>query len=308
MVSIILILYILGAGLAIAAPSGLIGTPSVSEWDVSKPLNGFTFQRAKAVSNPISDKPTLHYSKLSSIKGHSGNHNAVSSLAQILRNPPSHGQHTYQNITTAGNFSTQYAIECGWDGVPIWLLLDTGSSDTWAVQRGFECHDSDGSEHGQAACAFGKPHIKKFQNGPIDDLHFYLRYGSGEKIYGPMGYADIACGGISVSAQQAGLANYTYWHGNNITVGILGLAYPSITSAFYGEIGQEATWNAMQYVPFLTNAISQGSIDPVFSVTLSKNSSDGIIGWGGLPPVQTATGMYAETDLIIVSEFVQRCI
>jgi hypothetical protein len=116
-----------------------------------------------------------------------------------------------------------------------------------------------------------------------------------------MGYVDIACGGISVSGQQAGLANYTYWHGNNLTVGILGLAYPSITSAFYGEIGQEAAWNAIQYTPFLTKAIMQGSIDPVFSVTLTKNSSDGIIGWGGLPPVQTAAHMYATTDLIIVS-------
>lgn len=302
MVSVQLLLFAMGTQVALSAPSGQTDPPSPSEWDISKPLNGFTFKRAKALSAPTVDKPTLRYSKIANVQGHSGSRNAVSSLNRILRTPPSHGQHTYQNISTAGNFSTQYAIQCGWDGAPVWLLLDTGSADTWAVQRGFECHDSDGSKHKQSACAFGQPHIKKFQNGPIDDLHFYLRYGSGEKVLGPMGYADISCGGVSVSGQQAGLANYTYWHGNNLTVGILGLAYPSITSAFYGKIGQEAAWNAIQYVPFLTNAVMQGSIDPVFSVTLNKNSSDGIIGWGGLPPVRTDTDTYAETDLIIVSD------
>ncbi|OAA44313.1 Peptidase A1 [Metarhizium rileyi] len=293
--------YVMGAKFVLTAPGSPIQQPSTSEWDLSKPLNGFTFQRATALSAPTTDKQTLLYSRLTSIRGHSSNHNAVSSLGQILRTPPSHGHNTYQNISTAGNFSTQYAIQCGWDGAPVWLLLDTGSADTWAVQRGFECHDSNGKKHNQAACAFGNTHIKKFQDGPIDNLHFYLKYGSGEKVLGPMGYADISCGGVSVSGQQAGLANYTYWHGNNLTVGILGLAYPSITSAFYGAIGDEAAWNAIQYVPFLTNAVMQGTIDPVFSVTLTKNSSGGIIGWGGLPQVQTATDIYAETDLIIAN-------
>ncbi|EFY92248.1 aspartic-type endopeptidase, putative [Metarhizium acridum CQMa 102] len=295
-------LHIAGARLAVTAPDSPVQPPSAPEWDLSKPLNGFTFQRAKAMSAaPTIDRPALLYSKITNIKSSSSNYNAVSSLVQILQTPPSHGQHTYQNISTTGNLSTQYAIQCGWDGAPVWLLLDTGSADTWAVQNGFECHDSDGTKHNQAACAFGNPHVREFQNGPIDGLHFYLKYGSGEKVFGPMGYADISCGGVSVPRQQAGLANYTYWHGNNLTVGILGLAYPSITSAFYGEIGKEAAWNAIQYVPFLTNAIMQGSIDPVFSVALAKNSSNGIIAWGGLPRVQTATDVYAKADLIIVS-------
>lgn len=270
-------------------------------WDISKPLNGFTFQRAKAVTNATVDKHALRFSRLANIKGRGLTRNSVSGLGSILHSPPSQGQHTYQNISIASDFSTQYAVECGWDGAPIWLLLDTGSSDTWAVRKDFECHDSEGNGYGQALCGFGKSHIEDFRNGAINDLHFYLRYGSGERVSGPMGYADISCGGVTVSGQQAGLANYTYWHGNNMTVGILGLAYPSITSAFYGEIGEETSWNAIQYVPFFTNAVMQGVIDPVFSVTLVKNSSDGIIGWGGLPPVQTRADTFASTDLIVVS-------
>ncbi|KAG5925866.1 hypothetical protein E4U42_003861, partial [Claviceps africana] len=302
---LLLLLYVLALCSAQASPPSSL--PALHDaaappgWDLSKPLNGFTFERAKAHVQPTADKQTARVSRISSIRGRSGNRHAVSSLVSVLRTPPSHGQHTYQNITTAGTFSTQYAIQCGWDGVPVWLLLDTGSSDTWAVQEGFECHDSHGAKHSEPDCGFGDAHVRDFRDGPIDDLHFYLRYGSGEKIFGPMGYSDIACGGVTATRQQAGLANYTYWHGNNFTVGVLGLAYPSITSAYYGAIGQEASWNAIQYVPFLTNAVMQGSIDPVFSVTLMKNSSDGIIGWGGLPPTVSQYDNYAATDLIVAN-------
>ncbi|KAG5928075.1 hypothetical protein E4U53_002750 [Claviceps sorghi] len=303
---LLLLVYVLGICSAQASPPSSLPAlhdAARSGWDLSKPLNGFTFARAKALVQPTADRQTTRVSRISSIRGRSGrgNRHAVSSLVSVLRTPPSHGQHTYQNISTAGTFSTQYAIQCGWDGVPVWLLLDTGSSDTWAVQKGFECHDAHGARHREADCGFGDARVKDFGDGPIDDVHFYLRYGSGEKILGPMGYSDIACGGVTVAGQQAGLANYTYWHGNNFTVGVLGLAYPSITSAYYGAIGQEASWNAIQYVPFLTNAVMQGSIDPVFSVTLMKNSSDGIIAWGGLPPTLSQYDNYAATDLIVAN-------
>lgn len=299
MLLMISVLYLIGSSLA----STVVSSPERNgeKWDLDQPLNGVKYERVKAVSEPTPDRPALRFSKIVNIKGQPGAHSAVSALGQVLRSPPSHVQHTYQNVTNAGNFSTQYAIECGWDGIPVWLIVDTGSSDTWAVQNGFKCGDEKGLSHSERACGFGKARIKGFRDGPIDDLHFYLKYGSGERVFGPMGHSDITCGGVSVSEQQVGLANYTYWHGNNVTVGILGLAYQSITSAYYGKIGQEAPWNSMTYSPFFTSAITQGSIDPLFSVTLMKNSSAGMIAWGGLPPVEWQSGSSATTDLIVVS-------
>ncbi|KAK5988662.1 putative aspartic-type endopeptidase [Cladobotryum mycophilum] len=221
-------------------------TKHADDWDLDKPINGLTFQRIKAVVEPTRDVPTKYFSRLRATKG-----------------------------DAVGDASTQYAIQCSWDDTPIWLLFDTGSSDTWAAKSDFECSDGTGLTHGQSACGFGHPYIPDFLHGEVPDLHFSLRYGSGEYISGPMGLSDISCGGVSVSKQQVGLANSTYWHGNNVTVGILGLAYPSITSAYYGQIGHEAPWNAVTYTPFLTKAISQGEMKPVFSVGLMKNGSDG---------------------------------
>jgi hypothetical protein len=272
------------------------------DWDSSQTMNGFMFERVKGIGNPSADRPTPRFSRLKNIGSGLNANSAVSVIGRAGRSvtkpsaPPK-----YQNISAIGDYSTQYAIQCGWDGVPVWLLFDTGSSDTWASSAGFECQDASGDIHEQSACAFGRPQIHGFGHGQIDDLHFHLRYGSGEKVSGPMGYSDISCGGVSVSEQQVGLANTTYWHGNNVTVGILGLAYPSITSAYFGEIGDEAEWNAITYTPFFTSAITQGSIDPLFSVAIMKNSSEGVLAWGGLPPFHLHRGEPAATDLIVVS-------
>lgn len=293
------ILSVLAAAAATAV-NGLNEQRHAHDWDLSQPMNGITFERVKAVAMAKPDRPTPRFSRLKNIGGKKGKYPMTSALGRALRSTPGTVKQSFQNISSVGAYATQYAIQCGWDGRPVWLLFDTGSSDTWAAKSDFECVDSVGNIHDQAACGFGSSLVDDFGEGGIDDLHFFLKYGSGEKISGPMGYSELSCGGVSVSKQQVGLANSTYWRGNNATVGILGLAYPSITSAYYGAIGDEATWNAITYTPFLTNAIIQGGLDPVFSVALSKNSSDGILAWGGLPPMDWHRGIYASTDLIVV--------
>ncbi|RCI12561.1 putative aspartyl protease [Ophiocordyceps polyrhachis-furcata BCC 54312] len=289
----------------LALLGGTMALTWASKLDLSQPLHGLKLQQIKATREATTDRTAAHYSRLQQVR--TGNVHTTTTTttttttlnrALTLHAPPSRHEHGWQNVSKAGAYSTQYAIQCGWDGTPVWLLLDTGSADTWAVRSDYYCEDGMG---GQVGCGFGWPLIDDFAGGAIPDLHFSLKYGSGEKVRGPMGYSDLTCGDVTVLEQQVGLANYTYWHGNNLTVGILGLAYPSITSAFYGDIGAEAPWNAISYTPFLTSAIVQGAMDPVFSVALIKNSSEGIIAWGGLPPGEWQKGRVATTDLIIAN-------
>ncbi|KAK1248060.1 hypothetical protein MKX07_000948 [Trichoderma sp. CBMAI-0711] len=299
--------------LTIVATASSANLPQVrrhaADWDLAQPMNGLSFERAKALREPSADRATMHISRLRGIKGRPGqqgqqqhHRSAVSALSRVRSSSMSSGfKQSFQNVSAVTDASTQYAIQCGWDGVPVWLLVDTGSSDTWATQTGFECADLGGDAHSEAACGFSRPLIDGFGGGQIDDLHFFLKYGSGERISGPMGYSDLSCGGVAVARQQVGLANSTYWHGNNVTVGILGLAYPAITSAYYGDVGSEAPWNAMSYTPFLTSAISQGTIEPLFSIALVRNSTDGVIAWGGLPPMDWQFHGFAKTDLIVAN-------
>lgn len=300
------VLYVWGFAVGALARVPRIEHRGGATWDLSQPLNGMTFQRAKAISDPTIDRPTMQISRLRNLKGKVGRYSALSAVGRVTSQAAPPPADTYSNISGVSDFSTQYAIQCAWDGVPVWLLFDTGSSDTWAAQAGFACADNSGAEHEQRACGFGQPHIPDFAHGEVEDLHFFLKYGSGEEVSGPMGRSDISCGGVVVESQQVGLANNTFWHGDNVTVGILGMAYPSLTSAYYGKLGDEAPWNAINYTPFLTSAISQGVINPVFSVALTKNSSDGVIAWGGMPPVGFSRTKQAATDLIIVSSAMSR--
>jgi hypothetical protein len=179
-------------------------------------------------------------------------------------------------------------------------MFDTGSSDTWTVQTGFDCRDGFGQAQPPVRCGFGAPKAAKFARAVVDGVHFHLEYGSGEQISGPLGYSDISCGGLTVLQQKVGLANVTFWHGNGVTVGVLGLAFPSLTSAYYGRIGDESTENAYPYSPFFTSVRTQGLVEPMFSVTMARNSSEGVLAWGGLPEGGWSRSHNATTDLIIV--------
>jgi hypothetical protein len=94
----------------------------------------------------------------------------------------------------------EYLTEITFGDATVQVVLDTGSSDTWLVQKGFQCVDSNGKKQGQSACAFGPTF-----NGTIDvipDENFNITYGDGEFITGNMGYADVTIAGLTVEDQE----------------------------------------------------------------------------------------------------------
>lgn len=284
-----------------AIPDPHEGAPP-KPWDISQPLNGVTFSRARPISSPSFDGSAVQTLRLRALRGHNSRRSSLTAVSRLQSTPAIAWNASVSPVTSLGGYSTQYAVECVWDGTPIQLLFDTGSSDTWAAQRGFDCISSTGTVENPENCGIGPVKIAKFSGGYVDEVHMFAGYGSGETVSGPMGYSDVSCGGVEVSKQQVGLVNSTYWHGNNVTSGILGLAYPSITSGFYGKVGEEAIWNTAPYTPWFTNAVKQGQIAPLFSVALARNSTDGVLAWGGLPPnVDWQPSSGVSTDLIIVS-------
>lgn len=306
-----LILLLLGLGFAVATAE--LSPPG---WNHTILTLGLSLARAEKFANPASDRQTSQFARLRNVRGPVGRNFPVASVApkspltQASSSTASTSKKTatvsrsspFQNISAVNAFSTQYAIDCSWDGAPVSLIFDTGSADTWVAGLDLSCQDHAGHTHDRATCGFGGPSVDGFSHGAIDNVHFSLRYGSGETVSGPMGYSDISCGGLSVSHQQVGLANQTHWRGDNITAGILGLAQPSLTSAFYGPVGDEAPRNSAAYSTFIATAISQGSMDPMFSVAILKDSAGGVLAWGGLPPIAYDHTKMAAVDLLIVSQ------
>lgn len=126
-------------------------------------------------------------------------------------------------------------------------------------------------------------------------------YGDLEFMTGVMGYETVTVAGITVEHQEVALVNYTYWFGDNVTSGLMGLAYPRLTSAF---VGTNSSVNDLDkqvpYNPVMTSMIEQRLIEPVFSLALERDSDNGYLALGGLPPVNH-TGPFASTPILMVS-------
>ncbi|CZT20691.1 uncharacterized protein RCC_06549 [Ramularia collo-cygni] len=127
-----------------------------------------------------------------------------------------------------------------------------------------------------------------FSDGKIADQNFRIEYGDGEFLTGEMGYQDVTFSGITVDNQQVALVDYAYWFGDGESSGLLGFAYPGITSAFSGpDPDKDTNNNSIVYNPFFFNAIEQGKTEPMFSLALTRETEGeaGQLAFGCLPNI-----------------------
>lgn len=288
----------------IATTLSALPVRSVYQRDVSSalaPLPGIKFSQPSPNSKPMSDKRakdrfqhTENWTPIHSYKGaRSGRLSAAATLGRLQR---MYGGHGYENITSTNAYGLSYGVEVTFNSQPLVLTLDTGSSDTWAVSAKSNCTNWYGS------CLFGPAYHGGFPDGPLDGKHFYIEYGDGEIVQGPMGQMSVSVAGLHVKNQTVALANSTLWEGNNITSGILGLAYPSLTNAYEGSFGDHEPEYKLQYSPVLANMVDQGLVENYFSIAISRNSDDGVIAFGGVPGHIEGLeyDTKAMTDIIIV--------
>ncbi|KAI4151574.1 MAG: hypothetical protein L6R39_002002 [Caloplaca ligustica] len=168
-------------------------------------------------------------------------------------------------------------------------VVDTGSSDTWLVQSGFQCLDvRDKVTVPEAECAFGPTYAPSSTFKQIPGENFNISYTDGEFLTGILGSEVVTLGGITVKNQEFALVDYAAWNGDNSSSGLIGLAFPNLTSAFTGsDPTLDSDSNAVPYNPIFTNMYTQGLVPPVFSLAVSRDeNSGGLLALGGLPPVR----------------------
>ncbi|KAL8869844.1 MAG: hypothetical protein Q9174_003965 [Haloplaca sp. 1 TL-2023] len=168
-------------------------------------------------------------------------------------------------------------------------VVDTGSSDTWLVQSGFHCATVQTRDPVEPAeCKFGPTYTTSSTFDVIEDQNFNIGYGDGEIATGIVGYEDVTLAGITVSRQEVAIVNFAAWNGDGITSGLIGLAYPGLTSSFNGSDPKfDTSLDELEYSPIFTSMYTQGKIPPVFSLALDRGQeSGGYLALGGLPPVE----------------------
>ncbi|KAL8836054.1 MAG: hypothetical protein Q9170_003067 [Blastenia crenularia] len=169
-------------------------------------------------------------------------------------------------------------------------VVDTGSADTWLVQSGFQCL-SIGRQPitlPEESCDFGPSYIVTSTFKQIEGENFNVTYADGEVLTGIVGTEDVTLAGITVKGQEVGLINRAAWNGDNSSSGLIGLAFPNLTSVFSGsDPALDDHSKSVASSPLFTTMYNQGLVAPLFSLAIERGAPlGGLLALGGLPPVQ----------------------
>ncbi|KAG0652392.1 putative aspartic-type endopeptidase [Hyphodiscus hymeniophilus] len=184
-------------------------------------------------------------------------------------------------------------------------IVDTGSSDTWLVESGFKCVDiTTSAPLPESACDFGPTYNVTHTFKQIPNENFNITYGDGEFLTGIVGTEEVTLAGIKVK-QEVALVNFAAWEGDGTTSGLIGLAYPNITSAYAGTnptLDNSPAGEQIVYNPIFTTMYKDGLIPPLFSLAILRDISgpSGYLALGGVPPVSFVQD-FTSTPILITT-------
>ncbi|KIW04644.1 uncharacterized protein PV09_04389 [Verruconis gallopava] len=247
--------------------------------------NGMKLYTPRAFAERSADVVTSNYAQLTRQNAGASHSNAIAVMRSINADVPSASLNNADGV--------EYLVSMKWADQEFQAILDTGSSDTWLISADFTCTDAQGQTQSASQCGFGPGYSGQIST--ISGEQFNISYGDGEFVTGEMGTVDVSIGGLTVPNQEVALGTSAYWQGGGVASGLVGMAYPSITSAF------DSSGQRTPYDPFFTSAYKENLTAPTFALALMRGSSGGYISFGGLPPVQGINGTFAQTSIEVLS-------
>ncbi|KAE8382021.1 aspartic peptidase domain-containing protein [Aspergillus bertholletiae] len=203
--------------------------------------------------------------------------------------------HTASLLATGSGHYFDVDVIVGANHQTFKLLVDTGSSDAYIMGDGFACINATNNlTIPQADCGYGpETYSPSSSYQQVPNEMFGIEYGAG-RASGVMAYEDITIAGVSVRAKLA-IADVSEPMGRErISNGVLGLGYPSLTSAHPGSSAPNDTYfyNRAVYSPVFNTMFQKGLVEPYFAIALAHTARDSTTTFGGyltlgdLPPVE----------------------
>jgi hypothetical protein len=121
-----------------------------------------------------------------------------------------------------------------------------------------------------AECRFGGNFLNASSLLPLPDdvgnQHFNQTYGSGDKIFGEAGLANVTIGGVTVNNQEIVAASGGYWaHADGYNDGIIGFAGPLAEGMYAGslaDMAQDGLGRQVFYENWIMRAVREKNFDP----------------------------------------------
>jgi aspergillopepsin I len=183
-----------------------------------------------SVSHPIASRAALPLTVSSHVltltrtnSGKGYNSRSAAAVLGLAKIPTSKHIAALAALDGGGEFATEITF-----GKETFLaLVDTGSSDTWIVEKGFQCLSLGDASEPEAACNFGPTYTisKTFVQTP--DENFNITYEDAEYLNGIIGTEDVTFAGLKLK-QTVAIIDYAAWVGDGVSSGLIGLAYPDL--------------------------------------------------------------------------------
>jgi aspergillopepsin I len=177
--------------------------------------------------------------------------------------------------------------------------LDTGSSDTWLIQTGFQCYDTAdqttntfSSPEPASSCNFGGTYSPDAAFEPEEGLFQLSCYGSSAEntqrcVGGEVGVTSVTLCGLTVPQQLVGAPNNSSYPAQGLAEqsGIIGLAFPTLSGI------NNSTENGIPYATIMDTFFEVATFTPPlakqFSLAISRDTSGtgngGTFTIGGIP-------------------------
>ncbi|PYH83285.1 acid protease [Aspergillus uvarum CBS 121591] len=276
---------------SLAAATLLAGVVSAAPAPARNGLSKRVY-KPTGIASRASNKASSSVLELKKVKSSSGASRSASRLKKTSSSTTTSGSSTLISLFEGEEFATSITV----GGASVDVIVDTGSSDLWLVEEGFTCLSENGKQVSESTCAFGPTWSPTSSFAKISGEEFSISYGDGEFATGVMGKDEVTLAGISVEQELAGVTE-AYWAGDGTTSGLVGLAYPGITSAYSTRTDRQ-----VEYDPIITTLVDEGIIDSYFSIAIERDVSGaaGYITLGGLPPVNY-TDTWSSTDILVTT-------
>lgn len=192
-------------------------------------------------------------------------------------------------------------------GETFYVVVDSGSSDTWLINEEFTCvNPVNSAVIPEVQCGFGPTYTLTSTAAQIPDRNFNISYADGERLNGQMISEDLTFAGITVENQTMGLVTEAGWYGDGISSGLLGLAYSSLTNQYAGSnAADDIPGLNIPYGPLFTSMYTQNLTAPLFSIALDRDplcsaqADGGVLAIGGIPDIPHGTA-WATANISVV--------
>ncbi|KAH8682790.1 aspartic peptidase domain-containing protein, partial [Tricladium varicosporioides] len=189
------------------------------------------------------------------------------------------------------------------------LDIDTGSSDLWLLGPNSTCIGASNCNYGPLT--FNPNTSSTFRH--VQNETFGVFYGAGFAT-GILGHEEVTVAGITVPNQKIGVVSELSIPGDGRKNGILGLAYPFLTSAHPGNNylndleNLSYLKNRLPYKPLPFSMAAENNTPSWFALGINRtpmnesvSPNGGYIGFGTVPPVPHSDN-WVETPVVIIPE------